>query len=495
MPHPPSAVHVPQHVLVVGAGLAGARTVLELRARGFAGEVTLVGAEGLPPYDRPPLSKHLLDRTTPAWLSDELGADATAAADRVLLSTRAMALEPATDPTAPLRVDVAGPDGDGVLTADVVVAATGSTPVRPWSAASSLHTAADADRLRAALRPGGRLVVVGAGWIGAEVATVAAAHGVQVTVLETAGAPLAGTLGVQVGRWTAGWYGRAGVRLETEARVVRVHDGGVDLADGRSLPADAVLAAVGARPASQWLAGALPLRDDGAVLVGAGYAPVAGPQRIRVLGDLARRRSPRHGEVAGGHWDAALRGPALAVADLLGHRPPEDPGTADPAPYVFSTQLGHELALYGSPGRDDQVVPRGDPAADGWTALWFAPGTDRLTAVLAVDRPRDVAGARRLFAEAQLPVLDRTRAAAPAPRPSHRASPPEHGPTGGLLSPPRARSAGRRRPPARRPAHHRSAHRRARGGRPSTAPTAPSLPRSPPPALRSTRGRSDRPAE
>ncbi|RMI01315.1 oxidoreductase C-terminal domain-containing protein, partial [Cellulomonas triticagri] len=136
-----------------------------------------------------------------------------------------------------------------------------------------------------------------------------------------------------------------------------------------------------------------------------------------VVGDAALRRSPRHGWVPGGHWDAALRGPAAAVAGLLG----ATGAFPDPAPYVFSTQLGHELALHGLPGADDEVLLRGDPAgtadpdpAAGWSALWFAPGTDTLTAVLSVDRPRDVGGARRLLAGATLPVLDRARAADPA---------------------------------------------------------------------------------
>lgn len=132
--------------MVVGAGIAGARTVLELRAQGFDGRVTLLGAEGVAPYDRPPLSKHLLDRPAPAWLSDELGADALAAADDVRLGT----------PATGLRVDEDGVrvgTADGDVVADAVVVATGARAVRPpaWADALTLHTAADAERLRAAL--------------------------------------------------------------------------------------------------------------------------------------------------------------------------------------------------------------------------------------------------------------------------------------------------------------------------------------------------------
>ena len=124
-----------------------------------------------------------------------------------------------------------------------------------------------------------------------------------------------------------------------------------------------------------------------------------------------------NGRASGGHWDGALRGPALAVRSLL--TPAAGPGPDDdPAPYVFSTQLGHELAMFGQPGAADDVVLRGATLAaparsDGWTALWFRPGTDVLTAVLAVDRPRDVAAARRLFTGPALPRLDRGRAADP----------------------------------------------------------------------------------
>ncbi|GIG35273.1 oxidoreductase [Cellulomonas pakistanensis] len=408
---------------MVGAGIAGARTVLELRAQGFAGRVTLLGAEGVAPYDRPPLSKHLLDRPAPAWLADELGADALAAADDVRLAYPATGL--AVDDDG-VRVATA----DGEVAADAVVVATGAAAVRPpaWGGALTLHTAADAERLRAALglphgladgtaapgTPAGRprrLVVVGAGWIGAEVATVAAAAGVDVTVVEAREAPLMTALGAEVGALTAPWFDRAGVRLLTGVTVAAVDDDAVRLADGTALPADAVLAAVGARPATGWLAGALPLEPDGSVLVDERHTPVGGSWRVRVVGDVARRRSARHGWVPGGHWDAALRGPAVAVAGLLGH----DAAESDLAPYVFSTQLGHELALYGLPGAGDDVVLRGDPAEDeGWTALWFAPGTGTLTAAFAVDRPRDVGGARRLFAAATLPRLDRARAADPA---------------------------------------------------------------------------------
>jgi 3-phenylpropionate/trans-cinnamate dioxygenase ferredoxin reductase component len=395
----------PTSVVVVGAGLGGAGTVTALRDQGFTGRITVLGAEAEEPYDRPPLSKELLTRTTPARLADEIGTRLHAA-DDVRLGTGASGLH--LGGAAPVVVTT----DDDALAADAVVLATGAHAVLPpgWTGALTLHTAADAARLRAVLAPGRRLVVVGAGWIGAEVAGVAAAAGVDVTVVEAAPSPLAAALGPRVGAWTAPWYAAAGVRLLTNATVATVGAGEVTLADGAVLPADVVLVAVGARPASAWFGDTLPREPDGSLAVDEAYRVLAVPDAPAVaLGDLARRRSARHGWVPGGHWDGALKAPAIAVRRLLGG--PAQPGD-DLAPYVFSTQLGHDLALYGAPGADDDVVVRGD-VEDAFTALWFAPGSHVLTGVLAVDRPRDVAAARKLFSGPALPVLDRDAATDP----------------------------------------------------------------------------------
>lgn len=403
----------PTSVLVVGAGLAGSSTVTALRDQGFTGRITLLGDEGLEPYDRPPLSKELLTRSEPVWLRDDLSFDLSLA-DDVRLAEPALGLTVASG-------EVAVTTTSGTLTADAVVLASGARAVRPngWDAALTLHTAADAQVLRESLSPGTRLVVIGAGWIGAEVAGVAAAAGVQVTVVEAAPTPLAAALGTEVGALTLPSYDAAGVLLITDATVTRVDGHEVELADGRVLDADVVLAAVGARPGSDWLAEALPLEPDGSLLVDEGYrvlTPTGPLANVVAVGDLARRRSARHGWVPGGHWDGALHGPAVAVRSLLG---PASRGEATPpspaddaAPYVFSTQLGHELGLYGHPDPTDDVVLRGEP--DGpFTALWFRPGTTELTGVLGVDRPRDVAAARKIFTTPGLPRLDRVLAADP----------------------------------------------------------------------------------
>jgi NADPH-dependent 2,4-dienoyl-CoA reductase/sulfur reductase-like enzyme len=390
---------LPRAVVVVGGGLAAAGTVAALRAEGFDGRVTVLGAEGVPPYDRPPLSKELLTRTTPLWLSEDLGAD-VALADDVRLAEPATGLVVGADGIT-VRTDA------GSVTADAVVLATGAHAVLPagWHGARTLHTAADAAALRPLLTRGTRLVVVGAGWIGAEVAGVAAGAGVDVTVVEAADAPLATALGRAVGTLTTPWYADAGIRLLTACTVTQVRSDAVRLADGEVLVADVVLVAVGARPSSAWLGDALPLTPDGSVPVDERFRVLDGPPGLFAVGDLARRRSRRHGWVSGGHWDGALRAPAVAVRALLGVDVPES--LEDPAPYVFSSQLGHELTLFGQPGPADDVVLRGDGTAG---ALWFAADSDTLTAALSIDRPRDVAAARRLFARPGLPRLERLAA-------------------------------------------------------------------------------------
>lgn len=264
----PTGTCAPRSVVVVGAGLAGARTASRLRDLGFTGRVTVVGDEPIAPYDRPPLSKHLLDRPQPTWLADDLDIRLSELADDVLLGTQAVGLEAVADGQGPAyRVGLRDADGTRrTLETDAVVVACGSRPVRPqgWEDALVLHTADDADRLRARLAEvtaaGGRghVVCVGAGWIGAELAGVLTDAGIAVTVVEAASAPLAAALGEHAGRLTLPWYeDHPGLRLVTGASVVAVRRDGVDLGDGTTIEADVVVAAVGARPATAWLGGTL----------------------------------------------------------------------------------------------------------------------------------------------------------------------------------------------------------------------------------------------
>ncbi len=241
----------PARIVVVGAGLAGLRTIEELRARGYTDRVTLVGAEARPPYDRPPLSKK--------FLTGELD-DTSLRADLDSLDIDARLGETATG----LRPGALSTDR-GELDFDALVLATGAAPVRlPGPGRQHLlRTFDDALVLRELLTPGTRLCVAGAGWIGAELATAARKRGCEVTVLEAAGAPLAAAVGAEIGAVTAAWYAEAGAELRLGQQVGSIEDGGVALADGGWIDADVVVTAIGVRPSVAWLAGSGIELDNG----------------------------------------------------------------------------------------------------------------------------------------------------------------------------------------------------------------------------------------
>lgn len=226
--------------------------------RGWRGGITLVGAEPHRPYDRPPLSKDVLlgksDSTVFDLDWDQLGV-------RLLPGRRATALEPGV-----LHTDA------GELPYGRLVLATGAGPVRLPGAADErvLRTVDDSLALRGALTPGSRVVLVGAGWIGAETATAARQLGCEVTVLEAAAEPLAGALPAELTAPMERWYAEAGVDLRLGAKVAAVEPGGVLLADGGRVPADEVVVGIGARPATRWLAGSgIELDPAGAIVADA----------------------------------------------------------------------------------------------------------------------------------------------------------------------------------------------------------------------------------
>lgn len=387
-----------RRVVVVGAGLAGLRTVAELRTQGYDGDLVWLGDESAP-YDRPPLSKELLSRPDPVWLADDLGVD---------LATLGLEHHPGRTATGltvePGALAVRTDDDD--VSADAVVVATGAQPVRPWPAARVLHGLPDAQGLRAALRPGSRLVVVGAGWIGAEVAGVAAAAGCHVTVLEAGPTPLWRQLGPEAGERTRAWYAAAEVELRTGVMVRDVEPGAVVLADGDRLPADVVLSAVGVRPRTAWLGDAVPLTPSGHLATTRGGRTTT--PGVWAVGDVAERETALLGVVPGGHWFAALRDPAILAADMLGLPLPP----VEPAPEVFSDQLGHHLEVLGrladtAVGEHRLLREHGT----GWTELQLHGAT--LIGAVVVDHPREVSAVRKLLRGDALPELDLTAAADP----------------------------------------------------------------------------------
>ncbi len=376
---------------MAGAGLAGLRTVEELRARGLAGRITLIGAEHRPPYDRPPLSKKVL---TESDLDPSLHADFAALDVDFRPDEAAVRLEQATLVTA-----------RGEYPFDRLVLATGAVPVAlPGGGRQRfLRSYDDALALRDLLRPGLRLAIVGAGWIGAELATAAAARGARVTVVEAAPAPLASAVGAQVGAQTVPWYASAGVDLRIGVGVQAVQPGGLTLDGGVWVAADEIVTAVGVRPATRWLEGS-GVRLENGVAADAGLrTSVPG---VYAVGDCAAFESRRFGRrLRFEHWDVALHAPEVVAANVLG-----GDEVYDPVPYFWSEQFGRNLQYAGYHGAAERLVWRGDPADPTWAACWLTAG--RLTAILTVDRPRDLLQGRRLITSAD--PVDIARLADPA---------------------------------------------------------------------------------
>ncbi|MFD3973849.1 NAD(P)/FAD-dependent oxidoreductase [Streptomyces cyaneofuscatus] len=392
-----------RNVVIVGAGMAGVQTAVALREAGFTGPVTLIGAEPHQPYDRPPLSKAVL-----------LGKAEDSAFD-VDFEALDITLRLGLDVTALRAADHVLDTADGPVPYDVLVLATGAEPIAlPGTegvpGVHLLRTLDDAARLRPVLEEQHDVVVVGAGWIGAEFATAARAAGCAVTVVEAAARPLAGTMPAEVAAPMADWYAESGAELLTDARVERVEEGTVTLADGRTLPAGAVVVGIGARPATGWLAGSgIERGPDGSVT--ADSALRTSLPDVYAVGDCASFPSARYGErLLIHHWDNALQGPRTAAAAILAAESGEPLPVHDPVPYFWSEQFGRFVQYAGHHAHADTLLWRGDGAEATWSVCWMKAGA--LVAVLAVGRPRDLAQGRKLIESGA--ALDPERVADPA---------------------------------------------------------------------------------
>ncbi|MDX6742142.1 NAD(P)/FAD-dependent oxidoreductase [Actinocorallia sp. A-T 12471] len=342
------------HVVVVGAGLGGIRTIERLRAEGHTGPITLVGAEPHPPYDRPPLSKQILKRQ---WEPERVVLrDDSALAEldvAVRLGARAVALRGTT-------VELA--DGESV-TGDAVVVATGVTartlPGQP-AGVFTLRTLDDALALRDALDAARSLLIVGAGFIGAEVACAAAERGVEVTVIEAGGAPCERALGPDGGALAARLFTEGGVKLLCGAALSRFVDARtVELADGTVLTADLVLVSVGAAPDLGWLDGAGLATADGLACDAQGKA--VGAEHVWAVGDAAAwwdasAEAHRRSE----HWTTTIDQAAAVACAIAGAKAP----VAGPA-YVWSDQFGMKVQTVGRTGAADEVVALHGDGLDG----------------------------------------------------------------------------------------------------------------------------------
>ncbi|TWF81157.1 3-phenylpropionate/trans-cinnamate dioxygenase ferredoxin reductase subunit [Pseudonocardia hierapolitana] len=368
-----SATQDDRTFVIVGASLAGAKAAETLREEGFAGRVVLVGEEPEPPYERPPLSKGYLlgsDERSTAFVHDRPWYDKQGIELRT--GVRAESLDPGAHSVTL--------DTGERLAYDKLLLTTGSVirrlqvPGADLEGVHYLRRIEHSDALRGVLVEGARVVVVGAGWIGLEVAAAARTHGAAVTLVEIDALPLRRVLGDEVAQVFADLHTERGVdlRLGTGVREI-VGEGGrvasVTLDDGSSVPADAVVVGVGITPAVE-LAQAAGLAVDDGVLVDAALR-TSDPD-VYAAGDVANADNPLlHRRVRVEHWSNALNGGPAAARSMLG----QDVGY-DRVPYFFTDQydLGMEYTGHAEPGGYDQVVFRGDVPGREFIAFWLADG-------------------------------------------------------------------------------------------------------------------------
>jgi NADPH-dependent 2,4-dienoyl-CoA reductase/sulfur reductase-like enzyme len=382
------------HIVVVGASLAGLRIVEAIRREGYAGRITVIGAEDELPYDRPPLSKQYL---VDDWEDEKLalarnGVDALDAEWK--LGRAAASLDASS-----LILTLAG--GKRIDEASAVVLATGGRARRlPFGGELDgileLRTLADARALRGALHSSPRVVVVGAGFIGMEVAASCRNRGLEVTVVDPLPAPLIRGLGRLLGERVAKQHREEGVEFHlgvgVEGFVGESRVEGVRLSNGLILPADIVVVGVGAAPATEWLEGAGLEIDDGVYCDATGFT---GRDGVYALGDCARwhnRHYPDRPRFE--HWTSAVE-QSEVVARCIVH------GEADdfaPIPYVWTDQFDLRIAIVGEVREGDEMqIGLGKIDEDRFLAL-FGRG-DRLVAAVGFKRPRQLNGCRQKIAE------------------------------------------------------------------------------------------------
>jgi NADPH-dependent 2,4-dienoyl-CoA reductase/sulfur reductase-like enzyme len=389
-------------VIIVGASLAGLRATETLRTEGFSGKITLVGEELHLPYDRPPLSKQVLAGTWPpekAVLADRKRAGELQVHE--VLGHRAVRLD-----AQKRAIEI---DDGSELAGDAVIVATGAAPrhlpgtegLTQRDGLFTLRTLDDALALRGAITAieSCRVIVIGAGFIGAEVASTCAGLGCVVTVLEALEIPLSNVLGPLIGTHCGSLYGAHNVELRTGqvvAGISRIEglSGGtalvVETADGVRREADVVVVGIGVAPAVDWVKDSGVMLDNGVVCDDRLFAA----DGIVAAGDAARwtwRHDGGEEQIRIEHWQVAAEAGAAAARSLLAG--PDHAAPFTPVPYFWSDQFGIRFQVLGNPGGDDEVeIVSGSFEEGKFVALFGRAG--RLRAVMAIGRPRQLMGYR-----------------------------------------------------------------------------------------------------
>jgi NADPH-dependent 2,4-dienoyl-CoA reductase/sulfur reductase-like enzyme len=382
-------------VVVVGASVAGMAAARGLRSHGFGGEIVVVNGEQDPPHDKPPLSKQLL--------AGERSVDDVLLLGQNGWESDGVAMRSAT-PTTGLdtgRKEVLLADGER-LRYDALIIATGARartlPGEPVPGMHVLRGLSDALALRADLLRGGPLVVVGGGFIGAEVAATARGLGVPTTIVESLPTPFFRVLGSTVGELLARLQEAHEVGLLTNVGVERVEHGrggvgGVRLTNGSRLEASTVVVGVGVTPNTEWLAGSPVVVDDGVVCDE--YCAVRGVDNVFAIGDVARWFDVRHGVHRRlEHWTTATEQGNLVARNLLN---PQDRRPYESVPYFWSDQHGVKIQMVGRASPADRVELVRRPAADGERIAALYSSGGRLNAAVTLGWPRAIATCRRLL--------------------------------------------------------------------------------------------------